>query len=912
MTFIAVVLISLPLIFAQQTYMTIYYTGQNPFDGKFCEETVDCTTLGSGYSAWDPSTENMDICCVEKPCEFEKTYYYSFFGWDGAKKALGQCETNPYDCWDYATAAAYTVDYDTQEWACTACAGIWEPTADNGNGQCCGDDSIGDNPSGIDTTTNGDDPDMGPEACQYCALGQYYTDPGLRHWGTLVPSDNNRCCGDDVEDCGALVNSYLCTDIPGTTSTSTSISNTCTDPNDPACSSSTSTTTTTEQGPWYWRNAADGEHTGVIISSACAEPDAAYVSDGQKWLGCTALAFPDRMNIADFDILSLSNLEVENPYEINNHDYLCYYEEEPDLKLQIGECCGGTSSQSAACNNDYRDAQDLGGQDFFSGNSAKISTYWFFCNENFTFSKDLDQYPFACDHAKYPNGTSRGYLWTGTKCCSDPEDGQENYNDEDRTGACFKGKPIRNGHFPEDLNELSAINGVLMGCNISSNSTRYKPDNQWLLEMIDSHTGEPLIEEVGFCTVEPTGNSYCDFSEEWKPTWDSNLGRQTNRSNLAYVPSHWTDVEIEAGCCEATECWNGSLCYPNQAGIQPPNVLSHAPRNDGFRCSEGQWEYSELKTGLDGYQGYCPRNDQCLVSYAGNYEDNNNPDANPQCISDGQFIYGNYCEEGKWSSRAKLLALTLLDSMQAESDYTLYCGPYYNTLNYYDYTADFTFVKNLFEQGDINNICLLDYGNQLILATSINAPLNESAEEIEDIFKEFKDCNFNQIGYVSCDNDNKAWYNTEINAVFFSKKSFQLINQPDYTSIYNAFLEPKLTTLISSLENTPPTSSFSFAFLDDGLKLDRIYLIKKADKQIFATLDDSTLIVSFDNIALSEIPVRINAYNESHKPANDYTNAEMAASQSGNTINIISTGGQWSNINPYAIWSDLTGKLRLE
>ena len=63
----------------------------------------------------------------DRPCEYEKIYLATF--WIHG---------------DYASAYAYTVDYDDSEEFCTevSCgASEWNADADNGDGECCGDDS---------------------------------------------------------------------------------------------------------------------------------------------------------------------------------------------------------------------------------------------------------------------------------------------------------------------------------------------------------------------------------------------------------------------------------------------------------------------------------------------------------------------------------------------------------------------------------------------------------------------------------------------------------------------------------------------------------------------------------------------------------------------------------------------------
>ncbi len=905
------------------SFFSIYPSGDSPNTGLICTIYDE--------SCWK-SEDPLNACCLDRLCGEEIAYDYAYYVYNPVD--------NYWEC--KSITGPYTISYDDMKWACNKCAGAWDDDADNGDGECCGDDPIGNNPDGINSDDNGDDPDIGRNSCvgnldaleevdmtAGCPRGRHKDEPWKRHWSTLLPDDNNRCCGDDIEggvsddDCGAIVGNFLCTDILEIT-TSTSDESGCDITIDPECEAVLETYVNTSPQYWRWKDAANGAHTGVIISSSCSNPDSAYLSDGSRWIGCVDKDFSfagTRFDVEEYGVLS-SN-EMENPLTTLEHNYICYYDQyNPVETFQIGECCGGTTDIAYSCNNDYQDSEDLGGQDFISGYSAEVGDKWFFCREDFKFSEELDcfsesepdcDHEYACGNARNLEGDVMHYNWTGTKCCAEPADGLENYNDLGGEGACFNSTTIWNGMNIVGYTELTAVNGTLIGCNISA--TRVKNNNQWLLGVTDTHTEEPLIDEVGFCDVDPTGSLYCDYSEEWMETYDPSTGRQRNMSSLAYVPDGWVDVSVKGGCCEPGDCWNGSECYSNQAAIQPPNVDSHPPRDDGYRCSDGQWIYSDLKTGLDDNQGYCPRNNQCLISSGGDYEDNGNPEGFPQCLHDSQYIYDHYCEDGEWTSRTKLLALTLLDivSDPVQEDYALYCGPYFDVLNYVDYTVGFVYVINLFIADEVNNLCLLDYDDKILLATSMNSHLNESAEEIGSILPEFENCDFSgDQGYVACNDGKKAWYNNNLKTLVYSKKGFELSPEPAYQTVYENIIEVRLNPLSSSLQNNAPTNSFSYGFLDDGLKFDYIYLAKKGSRAGFATLDQGNLIVRYEGQVSAKVQNIIQSYNESHAPDDEYQTARIASTVQGDSFNIVATGGFGTNIDPYFIWPDPTGRLRLE
>ncbi|MBD3163791.1 hypothetical protein GF323_01200 [Candidatus Woesearchaeota archaeon] len=870
------------------------------------------------------------LCCDERLCGQGKEgiYYYSYvihWAWS-ATGEQGYSIKKEQPPW----SPAY---FDDSKWICNACGGIWEQNTNNGKGACCGDDIT--NGSNVDgTKLNIDDPDMGPIACEWCPLGQYPpiqkdgNNTALRAWSTTVPADDNRCCGDDLSDCGAVVNSFLCSDSPGG---QTHEQVTIVDPE--TGFTKTAMVSKPSQGKWYWKDASRAENEGVIWDSLCQYPSnlsdyASYLSDGTQWIGCGESL--KTYNVFNLDY-NLGQNEVANPYQVLGHDYLCYKEGE---SYRIVECCAGSS-----CNNNYifgSNVLDLGnaeydGDDnFYTGFSADTARGTYFCREDTTFSTDLDDSPIACKAAKYSNGSSLGYLWTGTLCCSEPGDKHEYYNDHykdsatgfDAGGACFNSTPLYNrGPADADYPYVKAINGEISACILKK--PNYDPEFDMLLALKDNYTQKPLVKTVDICSVDPYYEYYCDYSGEWKYT------QGVNRSNLAYVPDYdgWLqEADTEAGCCSPEECWNGSICYPNQARYNLPNEkakpIRGPPGNDyvGYRCADGQWTWSEPKRGLDLISGYCPRNHQCLVSINGDYKDNNNPEANPQCISSGQYIEDHYCEAGEWSSRTKYLALALIDSVPKNAEYTLYCGPYTDTLNYFDYTTSYGMsISHLFDNPDFynyadkkptaNNICLLGYRGQLILGASFNDLL--SYDELDNILPGFVNCNpVNSSGFDSCNQglSDSEWVNNNLKSILYSKQEFNLTQYPDYNAIYNSSLKSSFDKLINRLSSNSPTKSFSYNFVKNNFKFDYLYAFRKGNKEIAATLDESKIIVSYENIPQKDICNLTHTYNESYYVAGQ--NARIACTKQGNSFNIIARGGRQTNIDPYVIWSDLTGKLR--
>ena len=108
-------------------------------------------------------------------------------------------------------------------------------------------------------------------------------------------------------------------------------------------------------------------------------------------------------------------------------------------------------------------------------------------------------------------------------------------------------------------------------------------------------------------------------------------------------------------------------------------LTERAADGTNYRCIDYQWKETVLQYDWN-YQrwGFCPQENQCFVLsqgsidnkaedfYTGNY---------PLCINDTEYIFDNYCDQSRWTSRTKFIATKLLEA--AENDeFVLYCSPY--------------------------------------------------------------------------------------------------------------------------------------------------------------------------------------------------------------------------------------------
>jgi len=806
--------------------------------------------------------------------------------------------------------------FDDEQWACETCAGngngIWDSLANGGAGACCGDDQFGDNP---DADQDIDDPDMGEEACEECTLGYNGDNPSMRHWNSMVHLSNDQvgCCGDDgYLDCGLRTGSFLCLDIP-LISVGGDLSFGCDDPLDPECWTEGTEIVETTRGPWYWRPATDARHEGVIVDVACTTPDGAFVSDGEDWIAC--IGEERLIDIETYEGLVFGQDGRGDTIHIGKdgeqeHGYLCFVdpdeEDEDYAKYLIAECC-----PDGECYNDYKTpmaTSDIGGEDFSLGQSRNAFGKTYFCREDFRMEEELDCLPdeectitaASCLTALHPNETSRGLTWTGTRCCAEPQDGFEYYNDINGSGACFNGTAFLNEQFFEERPDIIVENGQIYGCGVQDED---------LLGVEDLHTEEILIINEPLCTIRGNGYYFCDYSGRWIETYGVNFSHSTE------MPASWLNgSNTQGGCCPDGMCWKGDGCYINQAPDPISQPYTDEPK---YRCSEGEWMVAEPKKGLDGHTGYCPSNDQCLVSISGDYSDNDNMTGNPQCVSEGQYVLDYYCQDGGWNSRTRQISVNLLSLINPSEDYTLFCGPYYDTLNHVDYvTEGYVYVQNLFDYGYANHICVLEYDNDIYLGTSLNIGLDDVMVDIEGIFPEYGGCSpVDDLEFSTCNgaSQDDIWINKYMKGIIYSKRNFYLNPDIDLDQRFNTLVGAPVDSLIGILQSQAETGDLSYVFAEDGFRYDRIFSMKKGDSSAVGLLDEDTLVISYENIPTGDYCGFIDAYNYLQNPRGRYLDSEIkCVNYQDERYLVMAYGDYFSNINPTLIWADLTGKLRLE
>ena len=294
-------------------------------------------------------------------------------------------------------------------------------------------------------------------------------------------------------------------------------------------------------------------------------------------------------------------------------------------------------------------------------------------------------------------------------------------------------------------------------------------------------------------------------------------------------------------CCPENSCWNGFTCVGDMSSQTEREEI--VTEGISYRCLKGNWTAQEKKWDwANKVQGYCEKETQCFVApitppspeqqgaEAGLAASQFYQGHTPSCINDTESIFDHYCQNGEWTTRTKFVieALQKLAKNNSYPKYTLYCGPYSETLNEYgsaaydmeqfiggkqDYTKTSTDKGCQFKKDDpacqttgklcfdgananlvpneentcVNNFCLLTHEEgekgkaeqKTIFAVSLNQPIDdvsnsfllslgiEKPEEIKNY------CPTEGEYWVDCKNTiGFLKYHPKLNLVAYSPESF--------------------------------------------------------------------------------------------------------------------------------------------
>ncbi len=660
-----------------------------------------------------------------------------------------------------------------------------------------------------------------------------------------------KCCGDDTEDCGKISTGVLC-----------------------------NIDANAESADWL----SSTPNLGDIRYVGCA--GAEYLSDGNSWLKCDGTFWRKT---------------------IGNSEYICIGRG----RESIAECCGDGSCKSRIDGKRLSTGQSVNPEKFENEPPtqqtsqetrsnvptghvvASGDTKTYYCRSDRKFVTDLDV-PNSQVNDKALIGKNKatcekaGLIWTGTKCCSEADDPNEFYNDPSGLGGCWDEEAIISVDFVDDTGDsIVNYNGEFHGCAIDK--TNFNKNNDNLLNLVDKHTGGALVTNHDYCFNDPERNYFCSYTEKWMQTDGA------DKTHFSVAPL--ANADQLADCCAQGECWDGSSCVENQKA----NPLAQ-PIGNNSRCIDGEWTESELRvTFYGGASGYCPKKTQCLANIFGK-------DIESQCFESGQYFDDNYCEDGEWSTRTKLLALKLLKLKSG--DFTLFCDNKENTLNNLQYLTDSNeVVANILTNLKTNNFCVLKTGSKIIAATSINKNLEEIPESSLNIFgvTSCDDALIDNGQYHSCDATNKAWFNMRLKSFIYSQSSITVPSEQEIS--FDEFLGNPIKSIIDSIKRliTPP---FDESYIKGIKKFDKLYMTQQGNKAIIGSIEGKTFknaVIEYRNFE-TDICKLVEQFSQAKKDAS----SGISCKKEGNNYYVLVQGSQFTNINPEAIWSDLTAKLRLK
>ncbi len=542
------------------------------------------------------------------------------------------------------------------------------------------------------------------------------------------------------------------------------------------------------------------------------------------------------------------------------------------------------------------------GSDTFSkGFNIQVSTHvtqlttTYYCRTDRIFVTDLDTPESHIGDEELNNKNKAtcekaGFEWTGTKCCSEADDINEYYNDAGGTGGCWNSTPIISISFVDGTNE-SVINygGEFHGCAVDKSNFNAK--NNYLLNLTDIHSGAPLITNNPYCTSDQENNYYCSYAEKWLPT------DGLDKTHLSYAPIKGANKSAE--CCGADECWDGKNCIANQKSDPLAQPLN------GSRCIDGAWVNSTLKfTPDDELTGYCPENTQCLVNVFGADED-------AQCIENGEYFDDNYCENGIWSSRTKLLALKLLKLKTG--DYTLFCSNRETALNNLQYmTGSGEIVENVLKELQTNNFCILKASGKIIAATSINRNLNEVPSTSWGLLG-VTDCSsafINDSQYHPCDSTNKVWFNMGLKSFIYSATPISIPTEQNLLSSFEQLISNPIKGIISSIKRLISSPPYDESYARGIKKFNSLYMAQQGATSITGAIEGKNFknaVIQYSGFD-ADICQFVDQFNTAKKDA--YSG--VSCKKEGSTYYVLAQGSKLTNLNPESIWPDLTSKLRLK
>jgi len=322
--------------------------------------------------------------------------------------------------------------------------------------------------------------------------------------------------------------------------------------------------------------------------------------------------------------------------------------------------------------------------------------------------------------------------------------------------------------------------------------------------------------------------------------------------------------------------------------------------------SKDTWDYKS--------KGYCPRTDRCFMGRLG-------------CLNSTQYVLDNYCENGSWSTRTKLVAQQLLALALSESptNYALYCNSYDAALNEYAYNTAYGSVTSFLSkfctignrvENCANNVCVLKYGSDVAFGMAINTDISGTKSPLQalNISKTACDNEKNTDGdYDSCGSN--AWYNHNTQSIIYAKES----SLPTITTTtQNTLLDPynKLNNYVFTYVHNPDVPQYNYTSYNITPKFDQVYIAKDGTDFLFSFRHGNITKAQKDYAGwyFANIDLPGDACDRIIKRYDDRANCEQQPSETEFYITALKTPpvGRFDISKSIAdAWKEMTGKVRV-
>jgi hypothetical protein len=413
--------------------------------------------------------------------------------------------------------------------------------------------------------------------------------------------------------------------------------------------------------------------------------------------------------------------------------------------------------------------------------------------------------------------------------------------------ACWLGEAIDDGEVRADDRILNS-EGQLYYCDAQG-------DN--------AYSGDPEVITSSVCDT--TGEHFCNVSGTWEPN------SAEDRTHLSENPINSNDQ----ACCRPWDCWAGgdyAPNYPQSYGcVANQSQDPDQPPIEGMRCIDGTWATPVEKYSPYLDFGYCSSENQCLFNYVA--------EGDKFCVEDGFYYKDDYCENGNWTTRTKLLAQELATIAGGQvSEFTLVCGNTFELLNYLlhttqrsegetihelfgcegvpdpcnypvTYPSKVCFNKPDYGEDDycenVNNFCVLEFTGGLIIGTSVNDVAENLGKVLASLNFDPNACNDKGAsGFQNCEG-NKIFYNDLTGSVLFYRQGGSFIFGGD-TLIW---LVDKIKGIITWIQGKTTYDDYLkygdyYELTYFPNKLDKLYIKQEAGTGIYGVLETAGIKLS--------------------------------------------------------------------